>query len=374
MPEPSPTPSPARWPLDYFGLAAMRDRLASLFDEGAGFTVIAADPLSGASNVLLAVAEQTPAVLLVDARSATDVSDLALAIADAAVSRYFPEGYGWWVGGTNSMEGAGRGGLTLMRTLRALGIDLSELREFGDSPGRTLMHALELVAEKTDRMVTIVIDHFGPFLSGLPGDEGAQLLGTLRAVSQSNRFLQFAVVEPPDGTVAAALTDAEHPLFRFGSVVRVRRATPIQIIATERGQRSDHAQFVEYLGPAAELANGVPSLTWELCENARAIRAEPRQAVLAAWLERRTVSADATTAQWDLLRAVHPLAQRATALIAAGRGPYQSPDNSKRTTDALHRMRAHGIAWQPSPRKWRIADPLLAAWARDNPPLWIKHS
>ena len=120
--------------------------------------------------------------------------------------------------------------------------------------------------------------------------------------------------------------------------------------------------------------NGVPALTWQLCEQARSTRGEPRQAVLSAWLEHRASTIDATIGQWDLLRAVHPLAQRATALIAAGRGPYQSPDNSKRTTDALHRMRAHGIAWQPAPRQWRIADPLLAAWARDHPPVWIQHS
>ncbi len=79
-----------------------------------------------------------------------------------------------------------------------------------------------------------------------------------------------------------------------------------------------------------------------------------------------------TTGQYDLLRAVHPVAQPVVAAVAAGLGAYSLPINDGRVRAALQSLRAVGVVWQPRRRDWAVADPLLAAWTRDHAPPWVR--
>jgi hypothetical protein len=44
--------------------------------------------------------------------------------------------------------------------------------------------------------------------------------------------------------------------------------------------------------------------------------------------------------------------------------------SAKSANDGLGRLRDLGLAWQPEPRRWAIADPLLSAYVRAHPPAW----
>jgi hypothetical protein len=61
-----------------------------------------------------------------------------------------------------------------------------------------------------------------------------------------------------------------------------------------------------------------------------------------------------------------PLPSEQAIKVARGIQPPYTPSNS------LARLRELGIAWQPQPRTWALADPLLAAWTRDHAPPWAQ--
>ena len=68
----------------------------------------------------------------------------------------------------------------------------------------------------------------------------------------------------------------------------------------------------------------------------------------------------------DVLRlsaAIHPYAPRLLKAIASGKPPYRAIENapSQRVARTLSRLRDLDLIEQPAPRRWEIADPLLAA-------------
>src|SRR3954451_9439625 len=74
-------------------------RLLTVLDAQPGTAVVAAEPLSGASAVVRSALEELSApCVYVDARGALDDTDLAMAIADAAVGVFRPEASAWWTG------------------------------------------------------------------------------------------------------------------------------------------------------------------------------------------------------------------------------------------------------------------------------------
>jgi len=127
---------------------------------------------------------------------------------------------------------------------------------------------------------------------------------------------------------------------------------------------------VELIGAAAELAAGVPSLAWRIVELAPPESNDAPAQAFAGWRQLRHIIDAPTARTWDLLRRIHPLAQTVVAAVAVGLRPYAVAANPKRVNDALSRLREIGLAWQPEPRRWALADPLLAAWVRDHPPPW----
>ena len=119
------------------------------------------------------------------------------------------------------------------------------------------------------------------------------------------------------------------------------------------------------LGAAAELAAGVPALTWRLVELV------PEEAeALAGWRHLRRATKGGTERQWDMLRRIHPQAQPIVAAMGVGLRPHSVSANAKSVNDALNRLRGLGVAWQPEERRWSLSDPLLSSWVRENAPPW----
>jgi hypothetical protein len=339
--------------------------LLDLLAERPGLLVIDADPLSGCSALLGAATESVEGVAYVtcDARTCLDGVDLAMSIADAAISRLAPDAEAWWLG---SAPPASTAGLKVVRLLRSMGIDANALRD-GSGPGlRLLGEAVDLVVA-LDAEAGLVIDHLGLMLSSMTTDDARRLLGALRAVHQRHHRLDLVLVEHSGGPIGNALVDNDHPMYRAGGQLGIRRPPPKSFVRdlADMGASTDVPSGV--LLPAADLARGVPALTWRIIGLMR------DDDVPAAWSRLRWATDTSTARQWDLLRRVHPQAQAVVAAMGAGLRPHSVVANAKSINDALVRLRGLGMVWQPEDRRWVLSDPLLASWIRDRNPSRVLH-
>lgn len=367
MPDATTTPTPSRL---LIGRLAEYQELLTVLDSRQGLTILAADPWSGMSAVLRSAIEALAwPCILVDARSCTDELDLAMAIADATVTTLAPEAAGWW---QRLSPPASKAGLELSRVLSAESINLEDLQLGGGHAEQRLDEAIRLlVALAAPQPATLVIDHAGLLLAGMPAPESRNLLGDLRSLRQTHDALDLLLVEHPDGDASAALRDTDHPLYRAGSELRLRRPDPARYVDDLAIARPWTDVPIPLLRIAADLAAGVPWLTWQIVDSASASNGDHRAQALAGWAAIRATTEPATVRQWDLLRRLHPQAQTVIAALASGLKPHSIAANSKSVSDALRRLNGAGLAWQPEPRRWAGADPLLASWAREHPPPWI---
>ena len=169
-----------------------------------------------------------------------------------------------------------------------------------------------------------------------------------------------------------AVADERHPMFRAGDASPSAVPTPRDSSTTSRSLDPQRGIPAAVLRGCADLAAGVPALTWRAVDLAD-VDLDPPAAALIGWRKLRRLCEPATARQWDSLRRVHPLAQTVVAVIADGLRPGGTiAANSKSIGDATRTMRGLGIAWQPEPRRWAIADPLLSAYARDHAPPWVE--
>ncbi|HEV7566360.1 MAG TPA: hypothetical protein VGO31_10410 [Microbacteriaceae bacterium] len=129
----------------------------------------------------------------------------------------------------------------------------------------------------------------------------------------------------------------------------------------------------ELLRAAAKVADGVPALTWRVVElGFRLESGNPEQDAFVGWQKLRYLSDPSSGRQWDQLRRLHRHALEVVAALSFDLPPFTIPAAGKTVSDALKRLSEVGVAWQPRSREWAIADPLLAAWARDHVPLWVR--
>jgi hypothetical protein len=362
--EPPASPR-ARW---LIGLMSEHQELTIRLAERPDLLVIESDPLSGTSALLsLALADADLPIVPVDARVAGNAIDLAMAVATAGITRLAPRAASWWNGtGTPDVEG-----LRLARTLSQRGIDLEQLR-FGTGAGlEQLRHALELVAELSDGVGLLTIDHLDDLLERLGSRAADALLGVLRAEHQRAGSLQQLLVGRVDGRLASAVHDPGHPLYRAGDILQVRRPRPHRFVDDLAIGRSWTSASVELIGTAAELAAGAPAYVWRIVDAATAQTGTHDAPALAAWRQLRESAEPSTAQQFRLLGSVHRAAPTVVCTIASGIGPYELPLNPKSISDAVTRMRARGQVFSPEKQRWAISDPLLAAWARDNAPIWV---
>lgn len=354
------------------GRIAEYQELLDVLDQRPGLTVVSSDPWSGTSALLAAAIDELHGTrVLVDARSCTDSRDLAMVIADTAIAQLAPDAAAWW---TEAAPPASAAGLRLSRTLHQRGLDLEDLRfDAGAETGKqSIPDAFELLLALADGDALLAIDHLGLMLSSLSDQETRQLLGDLRAARQRHPHLDLVLVEHPDGPSSKALEDNDHPLYHAGQFIRIRRAKPSRFIGDLAITRSWTRARVELIGAAAELAAGVPALTWRVIDLAPSRGEDDQTRALAGWRHLRQTTASLTAREWDLLRRVHPSAQPVVAAISVGLRPHAVTANPKSVNDALVRLRELGLAWQPQLRTWALADPLLAAWARDHAPAWAR--
>jgi hypothetical protein len=350
------------------GRLAEYGELLDVLAERPGLTVISADPWSGTSDLLApAIAELPGARVSVDARACADSLDLAMAIADTAVTQLAPDAAAWWM---RTAPPASAAGLRLSRALSERGVDLDDLRLGSGLGEERLQEAIDLLVALAEGDAILAIDHLGLMLSALPAQKARELLGELRAARQRHPGLDLVLVEHPDGPASAALADSGHPLYRAGQLVRFRRPRPARFVEDLAITRPWTDARVELIGAAAELAGGVPALTWRVIELAPPEGEDAPTRALAGWRRLRRMTTAQTARQWDLLRRVHPIAQPVVAAMSVGLRPHAVAANSKSINDALSRLRQLGLAWQPEERRWALGDPLLASWVRDHAPPW----
>lgn len=349
-------------------VAEWGELLASL-QEHVGLTVLVADPLSGASLVLPAALEASGEEhVLVDGRVCADARDLAMAIADAAVGALAPDALAWWQGAAPPSSTAG---LRLRRRLHDKGIETEELR-LGTGQAPVLLRlALDLTANIATGHVVLAIDHLGTMLSNIRGGPAREILDALRSARQSNSELGLVLVDQPHGPIGHALRDPTHPLYHAGETQGLTRPTPDRVIQDLAITKPLVRTPIGLLRAAADLAAGVPSLTWQIVALAEGEGDVAARAV-EGWQRLRRANATSVGQQWDELRRIHPAAQTLVAAISLGIRPHGVPAASKTVDDELNRLRDVGVAWQPEQRTWAVADPLLAAFAREHAPPWAR--
>lgn len=338
--------------------------LLELLSERPGLFVVAGDPLSGTSALLATAAgESESTYVLCDARSCSDILDLAMAIGDAVVKNLAPEAEAWWTG---TAAPASTAGLRVARAVSVQGIDLQNLQNGSGNGIRLLSDALELLVA-LDGRAGLLVDHLGLLLSSMHEEEARELLGALRSLRQQHPALDLVLVEHSGGMMSAALRDRDHPLFQAGQLVAIRRSPPARFAGDLEITRAWTGAPVEDLKAAAELAAGVPALTWRTLK-----LMQSGERPLDGWQRLREASEVSTAQQWDLLRRAHPQAQAVVAAMGVGLRPHAVSANAKSINEALIRLRGLGHTWQPQERTWSLANPLLKAWTRDHPPSWAR--
>lgn len=158
-------------------------------------------------------------------------------------------------------------------------------------------------------------------------------------------------------------------MYLGGESQRIARQTPDGVIHDLAATNAPMRAPVGLVRAAAELAAGVLSLTWQIVDLAGADGDVVARA-MEGWRRLRRLSATSVRQQWDQLRRIHASAQMLVAAISVGIRPHSVPAASKTVDDGLNRLRDVGVAWQPRERTWAVADPLLAAFAREHVPPW----
>jgi hypothetical protein len=351
------------------GHVAEWGELRASLAEQIGLTVLVADPLSGASLLLqAALKESADKHVLVDARMCGDTRDLAMAIADAAIGAMAPEALGWWQG---SAPPSSTAGLRLRRRLHESGIETEQLQS-GKGDGAVLLRrALELTMELAAGYVPIAVDHLGVMLSNIRASAAREILDAFRTAGQREGRIGLVLVDQPHGPITGALGDPDHPLYRAGQRLRVTRPTADRVSQDVAITKPMLRTPIGLLRVAADLATGVPSLMWEIVAQAGE-EGDVAARAMEGWQRIRRANATSVRQQWDELRRLHPAAQALVAAISLGIRPHGIQAASKTVDDGLNRLRDVGVAWQPEDRTWAIADPLLAAYAREHAPPWAQ--
>jgi hypothetical protein len=369
MMEPDAGPTHATSARTLTGRVAEWGELLGAFREEYGLTVVVSDPWSGTTALLEnASREISPHPVLVDARRCADMLDLAMAIADAAIAAAVPGASAWWLGNAppNSSQG-----LRFWRSIRATGIDPDALRDGQGTGEQRLRDSVDLLLSLSDGPASLAVDHLGRMLASMRTHEARETLEVMRSLRQQHHRLNLLLVDHPGGPIATALSDEDHPLYRAGQTLRFRRPTPDRVVGDLTVLRPSIDAPIELLRSAADLAAGVPELTWKTVDLAPRSGRDAGSRALAGWNALRRFSEGSVRREWDLLRRVHGSAQAVVAAVSVGHRPHTVPAASKSIYDALNRLRDVGLAWQPEERAWALADPLLSAWARDNAPPWL---
>ena len=338
-------------------------------DERLGLTVIAADPRSGTSPMLEPALREAGGGVLVDARRCSGILDVAMLVADRAVATYAPDAASWWSG---TEPGGSPPAVEVARRLDDAGIPFKRVREGRGDPGALLIFAVDAlvtISRAADAIPRLAIDHLGVLLATVRGGTARTILSSLRTSRQRHSDLDLLLVDHPGGPITHALTDDQHPLWRAGELLRITRPTAERFTTDLAITRPLVSEPVELVQAAAELAEGVPSLVWRIVDLAPQAVDQATRAY-GGWQQVQYIAQPAVAQQWELLRRVHSTAQEVVTALSLGFAAHSIRAADKSVTDGLNRLRDLGLAWQPAPRRWAVSDPLLAGFARSQPPPW----
>jgi hypothetical protein len=206
----------------------------------------------------------------------------------------------------------------------------------------------------------------------LTDQDARELLAVIRAQRQRRNAPEMLLVGRTDGRLATSLRDPQHALYRSADALPMKRPKPKRFVDDLAIGKPWVDTPTALIGAAAELASGCPAYVWEIVDGAGPIAGEPRARALTAWQQLRAQSAPETAQFFETLASVQRAAPGVVCAISCGLAPYRLPINDKSVNAALNRLRARGVLFMPGPRRWAVSDPILAAWARQHAPSWIR--
>jgi hypothetical protein len=218
----------------------------------------------------------------------------------------------------------------------------------GSRPGRRV-----LVLYGVDSLIDVPRSRF---------KEPSRLLWSLRSAAQSAKSVVFVLAGGPASVELVSAPDAA--FLGWGRTLELRRLGEEELsaaISTKSALEGALAQRV------AELSEGLPRVADRLIGRVEvATRGSGAvDPVEVAWrgVLREQASGFRTTVR--LIAGLHRAALPVCHALAAGQGPYRAAHSSE-VTRSLRLLYVNGVCESPSPRSWRLTDPLLAAWLRGD--------
>lgn len=270
------------------------------------------------------------------------------------------------------------------------------LLKLGDLTGGGLIHAVtaprpldvesavELFAAAVDGLTRFALSGTPTLIALLGADElvpsglgrgpldGAdELLWTFRG------RLQHAIEEPgvllAGSDIAGELTaDESAAFFGWGTTIALRAPARLEEAVAQTFVEDGVKQTVaiRWATEVVERSEGslvVAERLTTLTVAERGAGAPAATAVAVAWRRLRELTDSAYRQIARELRSLHRLALPVALAIADSRPPYSVDRFSSGPNKALTRLHAAGFIVQHAPRHWRLTDPLLASWLRENP-------
>jgi hypothetical protein len=192
--------------------------------------------------------------------------------------------------------------------------------------------------------------------------EPGRLLWSLRSSAQAAKGVVFVLAGGPGSVELVSGRDAA--FLGWGRTLELRRLDHEELSAAIRAESALEEPLARRV---AALSEGLPKLADRLILRTRAGMHESptTDPVDAAWsgLLRENASGLRTTVR--LIAGMHRAALPVCRALAAGEGPYSAAHSSE-VTRALRLLHVNGVCETPTPRSWRLTDPLLAAWLRGD--------
>jgi hypothetical protein len=189
-----------------------------------------------------------------------------------------------------------------------------------------------------------------------------RLLWSLRSGAQAAKSVVLVLAGGPASVELVSGRDAA--FLGWGRTVELRRLEEEELSPAISAEAALEGALARRI---AQLSEGLPRVADRLIGRTKAAMGESRTVdpVDAAWrgLLREQASGLRTTAR--LIAGLHRAALPVCRALAAGQGPYRAAHSSE-VTRALRLLHVRGVCESPSPRSWRLTDPLLAAWLCDD--------
>jgi hypothetical protein len=194
------------------------------------------------------------------------------------------------------------------------------------------------------------------------------LLWAIRSAAQVTPDLRLVVVGGP--ATIELVSDSEHAFYGWGRPFELARLGASEL--TEELAR-EFSLSQSYARRVADFSDGLPRVAWALADRLiRNLRSPepspgdpPEDMVQSAWTDLLGQRSSELRVTIRLLADLHRAALPVCKTLSEGGAPYTAA-HSGEVTRALKLLHARGICESPAPRTWRLTDPLLSAWLREQ--------